>query len=140
MKLSDARARFLPGAAKPVEPDPVPEFVVGFDPPVSVEDAARARRKTSGVAAALRKVREGRDPATTGAPGKVFAKKGGRFTADGATDAILHFGRYVGRSLSDLARDREGEGYVRWLARNVDFPEDLRNRARIQLVAAGRPA
>lgn len=66
--------------------------------------------------------------------GTVGNKRRGRFEErDGGKDALLKFGRYEGRLLSDLAKtDQE---YLRWLIKE-DFPESL--KAIVRLHVKGR--
>lgn len=40
------------------------------------------------------------------------------------TDARLNFGRHSGRTLSEIASDHEGKGYLRWM-QEQKFPAEL---------------
>lgn len=45
---------------------------------------------------------------------------------DMVQDAILHFGRHAGRRISEISEDKDGRGYLRWLASPTNmFDEEL---------------
>lgn len=51
------------------------------------------------------------------------------------TDAQLKAGRYAGRSVSELAKSKDGRSYLRWILRE-DFPEELKGVIRHQMEEA----
>jgi uncharacterized protein (DUF3820 family) len=62
---------------------------------------------------------------------KALDKYDWRYTASAdGTDAVLNFGKFKGRSISDLANNERG--YLRWM-REQSFPEPLHDVIKYQL-------
>lgn len=53
--------------------------------------------------------------------------------ASGGDDAVLHFGKYSGSQVSDMAEESEGRDYLRWILRSGDFDRDLMDIVEYQL-------
>lgn len=152
MRLDEARAMFRaqdagappppPGAAPGTAAEAVERLRSTVPPvpdPVRDPDDPLGPRRPSGVAAAVRRARETsgrpRPPGTSTTTGTPPVRRRPPASIDSTgRDATLRVGKHSGARISDLARTRDGRGYLGWIL-DSDFPDDLKAIVRFQLEA-----
>lgn len=133
--LDEMRRRFAAGrAARKVADTPAAEDRAKATPPAdrvrAAADAARAApapRVDPGVDLGKLRGRSKRPDVAVHGSGSAPPGVGstGKYTIlDGGADARLEFGRHGGSKVSDMARDGDAKGYLRWM-QGKDFPDDI---------------